>query len=61
MADEIIQEYIQNQDIEERVKSDNFDIGQLSAASAANRTYRLQPVEVQSYMSASIEYSVSNI
>jgi len=29
VTDEIIQEYIHNQDIEERTKSDNFDIGQL--------------------------------
>ena len=29
VTDEIIQEYIQNQDLEEKVKDDNFDIGQL--------------------------------
>jgi len=29
VTDEVIQEYIQNQDLEERVKNDNFDIGQL--------------------------------
>jgi len=28
VTDEVIQEYIQNQDLEERVKNDNFDIGQ---------------------------------
>ena len=29
VTDEIIREYIKNQDIEEKMKSDNFDIGQL--------------------------------
>lgn len=29
VTDEIIQEYIKNQDIEERKKSDNFEVGQL--------------------------------
>jgi len=29
VTDEIIQEYIKNQNIEEHAKSDNFDIGQL--------------------------------
>ena len=28
VTDEIIQEYIKNQDIEERKKSDNFEVGQ---------------------------------
>jgi hypothetical protein len=29
LTDEIIREYIKNQDMEEKMKSDNFDIGQL--------------------------------
>ena len=29
VTDEIIQEYIKNQDLEERKKSDNFEVGQL--------------------------------
>ncbi len=29
VTDEIIEEYIKNQDIEEKMKSDNFDVGQL--------------------------------
>lgn len=29
VTDEIIREYIRNQDMEEKMKSDNFDIGQL--------------------------------
>ena len=29
VTDEIIREYIKNQDMEEKTKSDNFDIGQL--------------------------------
>lgn len=29
VTDEIIQEYIKNQDLEERNKSDNFEVGQL--------------------------------
>lgn len=29
ITDKAIQEYIQNQDLEERVKNDNFDIGEL--------------------------------
>ncbi len=36
VTDEIIQEYIKNQDIEERKKSDNFEVGQLWATSAAS-------------------------
>ena len=36
VTDEIIQEYIKNQDIEERKKSDNFEVGQFQAASAAS-------------------------
>ena len=32
VTDEIIQEYIKNQDLEERKKSDNFEVGQLQAA-----------------------------
>ena len=46
-TNEIIREYIKNQDMEEKTKSDNFDIGQLQAASAAKRTYRLQLVVAQ--------------
>ena len=29
VTDEIIQEYIKNQDLEERKKNDNFEVGQL--------------------------------
>ena len=36
VTDEVIQEYIKNQDLEERKKSDNFEVGQLQAASAAS-------------------------
>lgn len=29
VTDEVIREYIRNQDMQEKMKSDNFDIGQL--------------------------------
>ena len=36
VTDEVIAEYIKNQDLEERRKNDNFEIGQLQAALAAS-------------------------